>query len=103
VPDEYRRTRNADGTATVEGPRVGLYNATGHYNTDGKPVYRDNSGGYVALDGGRTNVSAPVNYESIPIHHIFPNKCTSGANGQIAWTKEYQRFFDGADLNINRD
>ncbi len=29
-------------------------------------------------------------------------KCTSGANGQIAWTKEYQRFFDGADLNINR-
>lgn len=22
--------------------------------------------------------------------------------GQVAWTKEFQRFFDGADLNINR-
>ncbi|WP_186617825.1 hemagglutinin repeat-containing protein [Pseudomonas sp. OE 28.3] len=102
VPSEYRLTRNADGTATVEGPRGGLYNSTGRYTADGKPVYRDNSGGYVTLEGGRTNVSAPVNYESIPIHHICTNKCTSGANGQIAWTKEYQRFFDGADLNINR-
>ncbi|WP_043274788.1 AHH domain-containing protein, partial [Pseudomonas sp. PH1b] len=102
VPGEYRLIRNADGTATVEGPRGGLYNSTGRYTTDGKPVFRDNSGGYVTLDGGRVNVSAPVNYESIPIHHICTNKCTSGANGQIAWTKEYQRFFDGADLNINR-
>lgn len=24
-----------------------------------------------------------------------------GANGQVAWRKEYQRFFDGAGLNIN--
>lgn len=102
VPGEYRLIRNADGTATVEGPRGGLYNSTGRYTADGKPVFRDNSGGYVTLDGGRVNVSAPVNYESIPIHHICTNKCTSGANGQIAWTKEYQRFFDGADLNINR-
>lgn len=44
VPSEYRLTRNADGTATVEGPRGGLYNSTGRYTADGKPVYRDNSG-----------------------------------------------------------
>ncbi|WP_082629607.1 two-partner secretion domain-containing protein [Pseudomonas paralactis] len=102
VPADYRLSRNADGTATVTGPRGGVYNSTGRYTAEGKPVYRDNSGGYVTLDGGRASVSAPVNYESIPIHHICTNKCTSGANGQIAWTKEYQQFFDGADLNINR-
>ncbi|MBJ2246480.1 DUF637 domain-containing protein [Pseudomonas haemolytica] len=102
VPVDYLLSRNADGTATVTGPRGGVYNSTGRYTAEGKPVYRDNSGGYVTLDEGRVSVPAPVNYESIPIHHICTNKCTSGANGQIAWTKEYQQFFDGADLNINR-
>ncbi|RZI73484.1 MAG: filamentous hemagglutinin N-terminal domain-containing protein [Pseudomonas sp.] len=101
VPVDYHLSRNADGTATVTGPRGGVYNSTGRYTAEGKPVYRDNSGGYVTLDGGRASVPAPVNYESIPIHHICTNKCTSGANGQIAWTKEYQQFFDGANLNIN--
>ena len=102
MPVDYLLSRNADGTATVTGPRGGVYNSTGRYTAEGKPVYRDNSGGYVTLDEGRVSVPAPVNYESIPIHHICTNKCTSGANGQIAWTKEYQQFFDGADLNINR-
>ncbi|WP_425056769.1 AHH domain-containing protein [Pseudomonas abyssi] len=52
--------------------------------------------------GGRNTVSAPPNYESVPLHHICTNKCTAGANGQVGWAKEYQRFFDGAGLNINR-
>ncbi|MBO2930307.1 hemagglutinin repeat-containing protein [Metapseudomonas otitidis] len=102
VPSGYSLHRNADGSATITGPRGGVYNSTGRYTADGKPIYRDNSGGYVTLEGGRTAVSAPPNYDTIPIHHICTNKCSAGANGQIAWTKEYQRFFDGAGLDINR-
>ncbi|WP_208975412.1 AHH domain-containing protein, partial [Pannonibacter phragmitetus] len=102
VPNGYSLVRNVDGSATVTGPRGGVYDSTGRYTAEGKPIYRDNSGGYVTLDGGRNPVSAPPNYESIPLHHICTNKCTVGANGQVAWTKEYQRFFDGAGLDINR-
>nr|WP_231740083.1 DUF637 domain-containing protein [Pseudomonas composti] len=102
VPTGYSLSRNADGSATVTGPRGGVYNSTGRYTAEGKPIYRDNSGGYVTLDGSRNTVSAPPNYESVPLHHICTNKCMAGANGQVAWTKEYQRFFDGAGLNINR-
>ena len=74
VPTGYSLSRNADGSATVTGPRGGVYNSTGRYTAEGKPIYRDNSGGYVTLDGGRNTVSAPPNYESVPLHHICTNK-----------------------------
>lgn len=102
VPNGYSLSKNLDGSATVIGPRGGVYNSTGRYSSEGKPIYRDDSGGYATLEGGRTAVNAPANYDSIPLHHVCTNKCTSSVNGQVAWTKEFQRFFDGADLNINR-
>lgn len=102
VPSGYIASTNADGTATVTGPRGGVYNSTGRYTDDGKPIYRDNSGGYVTLDGGRVDVKAPPNYDAIPLHHLCTDKCTSDSNGKIAWTLEFQRFFDGSGLDISR-
>lgn len=54
------------------------------------------------LEDGRTPVAAPPDYSSIPIHHICTNKCSASANGQIAWSKAFQKFFDGSDLDINK-
>lgn len=101
VPNGYTASKNADGTATVVGPRGGVYNSTGRYTDDGKPIYRDNSGGYVTLEGGRVDVKAPPNYDAIPLHHLCTDKCTSDANGKIAWTLEFQRFFDGSGLDVS--
>ena len=102
VPNGYTLVKNADGTASVTGPRGGTYTSTGRYTEEGKPIFKDNSGGYVTLDGARSSVPAPVDFESAPKHHICTNKCLVGANGKVAWTKEYMRFFEGAGLDINK-
>ncbi|HDS1524668.1 TPA: hemagglutinin repeat-containing protein [Stenotrophomonas maltophilia] len=102
VPNGYTLVKNADGTASVTGPRGGTYTSTGRYTDEGKPIFKDNSGGYVTLDGARSSVPAPVDFESAPKHHICTNKCLVGANGKVAWTKEYMRFFEGAGLDINK-
>ncbi|MCC4589454.1 AHH domain-containing protein [Xanthomonas sp. NCPPB 1067] len=102
VPSGYTASKNADGTATVTGPRGGIYNSTGRYTDDGKPIFRDNNGGYVTLEGGRVSVRAPTNYDTIPIHHICTDKCNSDTNGREAWTPQFQRFFDGSGLDIKR-
>ncbi len=102
VPEGYSLRLNSDGSATVTGPRGGVYNSTGWYDSNGKPVYRDASGNYFTLDGGRLEARAPANYDGIDIHHICTDKCTSNANGKIAWTAEFKRFFDGAGLDISR-
>ncbi|MCK6263677.1 AHH domain-containing protein [Vibrio sp. ZSDE26] len=101
VPEGFTVKINSSGQATVSGPRGGEYLSTGYYSSDGKLIYKDKSGSYHTLDGGRNSVNAPPNYDSVPIHHICTNKCNVGANGQTAWSKEFQRFFDGSDLNIN--
>ncbi|TVT49874.1 MAG: hypothetical protein FHK82_16865 [Sedimenticola thiotaurini] len=95
--------RNADGSATVTGPRGATYNSTGRYSVDGKPIYRNENGGYVTLDGGRVEVRAPTDYTTIPVHHICTNKCNVGSSGTPAWSPEFQKIFDNADLNINSE
>ncbi|WP_394003239.1 hemagglutinin repeat-containing protein [Luteimonas sp. WGS1318] len=102
VPDGYTLSLNPDGSAHVVGPLRAHYNSTGNYSPDGKPIFRDSSGGYVTFEGGRTPVSAPPRYDSVQIHHICTNKCEVGSNGKIPWTREFQHFFDGAGLDINR-
>ncbi len=102
VPEGYSLKVNSDGSATVIGPRGGVYNSTGWYDSHGKPIYRDTSGNYFTLDGGRLEARAPANYDNVDIHHICTDKCTSDVNGKIAWTVEFTRFFDGAGLDITR-
>lgn len=78
VPNGYTVIRNADGSATLIGARGGIYNSTGRYTVEGKPIYKNNSGGYVTLEGVRAPVAAPVDYSSIPVRHVCTNKCTAG-------------------------
>ncbi|WP_197467405.1 AHH domain-containing protein, partial [Thalassospira xiamenensis] len=103
VPDGYKMVRNADGSATVTGPNGGTYNSTGFYSSDGKPVYRSESGGYFTLDGGRISTSAPTDYTAVPIHHICTNKCNVGSGDTPAWTPAFKEFFDNAGLNIDSE
>jgi filamentous hemagglutinin len=101
APSGYNVKVNANGSATVTGPRGATYDSTGRYSSDGKPIYRNDSGGYVTLDGGRVEVRAPTDYTSVPIYHVCTNKCNVGTGGNPAWTPRFQRIFDNAGLNIN--
>ncbi|MHA3916280.1 AHH domain-containing protein [Halovulum sp. GXIMD14793] len=101
APNGYDVTINANGSATVTGPRGATYSSTGRYSADGKPIYRDTGGSYFTLDGGRVRTSAPTDYNSVPIHHVCTNKCNIGTGGNPAWTPQFQRIFDNAGLNIN--
>lgn len=101
APSGYNVTVNSNGSATVTGPRGATYNSTGRYSADGKPIYRNEGGGYVTLDGGRVDVRAPTDYTSVPVHHVCTNKCNVGTGGNPAWTPRFQRIFDNAGLNID--
>jgi len=89
---------------SYDGPDGGKAWYTGKYDTNGNPIMRRDSSGYYAINENGIQIHAVKPYgATFAVHHVCTNKnCVSTANGG-PWAPRFERFFDGANLNINSE